>query len=190
VHSIAELIRFVVAPDGAVVPDIKNRLPGRGVWVSADAKTLRQAVDRKAFARAFKRSVETSADLVADTERLLAQAALDSLSMAYKAGLVVPGFAKTERTLEQGAAAGLIQAAEAAPDGVRKLASAHRRGAKTEAKPFPLVIFAGSQLDLALGRANVIHAALLAGPASETLLARYYRLERFRGGEPAKLAED
>lgn len=187
VRPIAELIRFVVGPDGTVIPDLKNKLPGRGVWVSLSAARLSEAIVRKAFARAFKRDVKAADGLGAETERLLSQAVLDALGIAHKAGLVATGFTKTEKALESGAAAGLLQAAEAAPDGVRKLAAAGRR---TGGDPLRLLIFSGTQLDLALGRANVIHAALLAGPASETLLARYVRLERFRGGESAKLAEE
>lgn len=186
VRPIGELIRFVVGPDGTVVPDIRNKLPGRGVWVSADEQTLADAIRRKAFARSFKRAVTVPETMLADTARLLSQAVLDALGIAYKSGFVAGGFTKAEKTLENGRAAGLIQAMEAAPDGVRKLAAAARRG---ELESLPILIFPGSQLDLALGRANVIHAALLAGPASETLLARYVRLERFRGGESAKLAE-
>ncbi|BAT59842.1 hypothetical protein GJW-30_1_02377 [Variibacter gotjawalensis] len=187
VRPIAELIRFVVGPDNALVPDIKNRLPGRGVWVTARRDVLDQAVKRGAFAKSLKRAIPLAEGLADATEALLAQSALDALGIAYKSRLVAPGFTKAEKALESGEARGLLQAAEAAPDGVRKLKSAARRG---DTENVPVLIFAGSQLDLALGRANVIHAALLAGSASETLLARYVRLEGFQGGESAKLAED
>lgn len=188
VRPIADLLRFVLGPDGSIVPDLKNKLPGRGVWVSLGAARLAEAVARKAFARALKCAAATGTDnLVAETGRLLEQAALDALGIAHKAGLVAAGFTKAEKALESGAARAVLRAAEAAPDGVRKLAAAARRAG---GEGLPVLIFTGAQLDLALGRANVIHAALLAGPASETLLARYVRLERFRGGESAKLAEE
>lgn len=193
VRPVAELIRFVIGPEGAVVPDLKNKLPGRGVWVSAVRDAVAKAAERGGFARGFKRAVPPAPDLAGRTEALLERAALDALGIANKAGLIAFGFGKTEAALERGVAAGLLQATEAAADGVRKLAAAARRGAKddgvTLAVTLPVLIFAGEQLDLALGRANVIHAALLAGPATEALLGRYRRLERFRGDEPAKLAE-
>jgi predicted RNA-binding protein YlxR (DUF448 family) len=189
VKPIAEMLRFVVDPAGAVVPDLKRRLPGRGVWVTATRDAMAEAVARKAFARGFKRPVRAGADLVPATEALLERSALDALGIANKAGLVVAGFAKVEAVLAHRKAMALLRAAEAAPDGVRKLAAAGRQAGGEAAGP-PVLTFSGAHLDLALGRSNVIHAALLAGPASEALLARYRRLERFRGGEPVQLAEE
>src|ERR1700760_3338781 len=86
VRPVAEMIRFVVAPDGSVVADLKRRLPGRGVWVTATRDALRTAVARKSFARSFKRSVGVAPDFVATTERLIEQAALAALAIAHKAG--------------------------------------------------------------------------------------------------------
>src|SRR5215470_11670660 len=86
VKPVEEMIRFVVAPDGAAVPDLKRRLPGRGLWITATRQALADAVARKAFARGFKRDVKVAADLVAVTERLLEQAALDALAICRKAG--------------------------------------------------------------------------------------------------------
>jgi uncharacterized protein len=182
VRPVADLIRFVVGPDGAAVPDLKSKLPGRGVWVTATEDALTEAVKRKTLARGFKREVRLSADLVAQTGHLLERAALDALAMAGKAGLVASGFGKTETALAHERVAGLIHAAEAAPDGVRKLAGALRKyGLQGQ---IPVISSLGSeQLDLALGRPNVVHAALLAGPATDTFLARYRRLERFRSGD-------
>src|SRR5262245_23744022 len=74
VNPVGERIRFVVDPDGAVVPDRKRRLPGRGVWITATRDALGTAIARRAFARAFKREVRLAGDLVATTERLLEQA--------------------------------------------------------------------------------------------------------------------
>ena len=75
------MIRFVVGPDGAAVPDLKRRLPGRGIWITATWQALRSAITRKAFARAFKRDVRLAPDLVETTERLLERAALDALAI-------------------------------------------------------------------------------------------------------------
>src|SRR5580692_10731295 len=185
VRPIADLIRFVVGPDGAAVPDLKSKLPGRGVWVTATQDALSEAVKRKALARGFKREVRLPADLVARTERLLERSVLDALAMAGKAGLVATGFTRVEAALAQEEVIALFHAAEAAADGVRKLDAAQRR--RPEHGPMVTIgILTSAQLDLALGRPNVIHAALLAGPSSDTFLARLRRLERFRSGEPSR----
>lgn len=180
VRPVDEMIRFVLDPEGAVVPDIKRRLPGRGVWVTAAADVVGMAVARNAFARGFKRPVKVAPELAAVTDRLLAAAVLDALAIAHKAGLARTGFAKVEGALGQGQVTAVLHAAEAAPDGVRKLAAAARRdGAASE--PLPTVTaFTGVQLDLALGRLNVVHAALLAGPASDGFLKRWRYLQGFR----------
>jgi hypothetical protein len=184
VRPVADLIRFVVGPDGEAVPDVKCRLPGRGVWVTATYDALADAIARKAFARGFKRNVQLPADLAVRTERLLAQAVIDALAVAGKAGLVAAGFAKAATALAHEHVIALLHAVEASPDGVRKLdAIAHRRGREQGAETPPVIEFLTSaQLDLALGRANVIHAALLAGPASDTFLSRSRRLQRYRTG--------
>jgi uncharacterized protein len=181
VRPVDDLIRFVVGPDGKVVPDVKGRLPGRGVWVTGTRAALEEAVKRKAFARSFKRDVRLPADLAAQTEALLRGTALDALSMAAKAGLVAAGFAKAAAALERSDATALLHAAEASPEGVRKLdAVIRRRGDKS----VPVIEFlASAELDLALGRPNVVHAALLAGSASDTFLSRSRRLERYRTGD-------
>ncbi len=184
VRPIADLIRFVVGPGGEAVPDLKSKLPGRGVWVTATHDALAEAVKRKTLARGFKRQVRLTGDLVEQTERLLESAVLDALAIAGKAGLVAAGFGKTETALAHDRVVGVIHAAEAAPDGVRKLDAAQRR-LTPEGKIVVISGLTSAQLDLALGRANVIHAALLAGPASDTFLARFHRLERFRTGDRA-----
>jgi uncharacterized protein len=179
VQPVSDLIRFVVGPDGRAVPDIKGKLPGRGVWVTATRAALDDAIKRRAFARGFKRDVRLPPDLAAWTERLLEQAVLDALAMAHKAGLVAAGFSRALQALEREDVVALVHAAEASPEGVRKLKAVRQR----RSQPPPVIEFLTSaQLDLALGRPNVVHAALLAGPASGTLLSRSRRLERFWTG--------
>jgi predicted RNA-binding protein YlxR (DUF448 family) len=184
VRPIADLIRFVVGPDGAAVPDLKSKLPGRGVWVTATQDALAEAVKRKALARGFKREVRLNADLVTQTGQLLERAVLDALAMAGKSGLVANGFGKTEAALtdDDERVIGLIHAAEAAPDGVRKLGAALKRRDSVD-QVAVITCLTTAQLDLALGRPNVVHAALLAGPAGDTFLVRLRRLERFRSSE-------
>jgi predicted RNA-binding protein YlxR (DUF448 family) len=98
VKPVDELIRFVVGPDG-VVPDLKRKLPGRGLWVTAERATLKDAVARNVFGRGFKREVRVAPELVDQTERLLVRSALDALAIAGKSGLVAAGFAKTEAAI-------------------------------------------------------------------------------------------
>jgi predicted RNA-binding protein YlxR (DUF448 family) len=181
VRPVNEMIRFVVAPDGTVVPDLKRRLPGRGLWITATAPALRNALTRKAFAKGFKREVRLAADFVEATERLLERAALDALAIAHKAGKTAIGFGQVEAALTRDRVVAVIHAADAAADGVRKLNAALRQ--RPDAGNIDIIgTFASAQLNLALGRSNVIHAALLAGPESETVLARAARLGRFRTG--------
>jgi predicted RNA-binding protein YlxR (DUF448 family) len=181
VRPVAELIRFVIGPEGDVVPDVKGKLPGRGVWVTASREAVEAAVKRHVFARGFKRDARLSADLAEATEKLLERAAIDALAIAGKAGLVAVGFAKTAAALEHGEVIAVLHAAEGAPDGIRKLEAVSRRR-MAEKPPLTVELLRADQLDLALGRPNVIHAALLAGPASDTCLSRLRRLGRFRTG--------
>jgi hypothetical protein len=178
---VEQMIRFVVGPDGDTVPDIKRKLPGRGIWITATRACLDEAVKRNVFARAFKRSVRVASDLAGSTERLLERGALDALAIAGKAGLVVGGFAKVEAAIEGDNVLALIHAADAAADGKRKLDAARARKNAGISREIAIVAaFSGAQLDLALNRPNVVHAALLTGPGAETFLVRVRRLERFR----------
>ena len=183
VRPIDELIRFVVAPSGDVVPDLKRKLPGRGQWVGASRRTIAEAVRRHQFSRGFKRDVRVAATLPADTEALLERSCVEALAMAAKAGQVISGYAKVEGLLEQGRAEALIHASDGAADGIRKLdAIAGQRSRNIgDSHRLPIVTaLTSAQLDLALGRSNVIHAALLAGPASKTFLSRCQILVRYR----------
>ncbi|MEH2505187.1 MULTISPECIES: RNA-binding protein [unclassified Bradyrhizobium] len=189
VRPVDELIRFVVAPSGEVIPDLKRKLPGRGLWVSASRRTVAEAVRRHQFTRGFKRDVRVAATLPADTEALLERSCTEALAMAAKAGQVISGFAKVEGLLEQGRAEVLVHASDGAADGIRKLdAIAGQRGRNTgESRDLPIVsALTSAQLDLALGRSNVIHAALLAGPASKTFLSRCQILVRYRTDDDDK----
>jgi predicted RNA-binding protein YlxR (DUF448 family) len=185
VVPVSELIRFVVGPDGAIVPDVKKALPGRGVWVTGTREALTEAIRRNAFAKSFKRDVRPNGDLVELTDRLLERGTLDALSIANKARLIVTGFAKIDAAISQEGVAALLHARDAGSDGVRKLDAALHRGGQSAAQVPVLSPFTGAQLDLALGRPNVVHAALLAGPETQRFIARAARLTRFRSGEPA-----
>mgnify|MGYP000173178573 CR=1 FL=1 len=187
VKPIDELIRFVVGPSGDVVPDLKRKLPGRGLWVTATHGAVAEAAKRGLFARGFKRAVKPAPSLADDTERLLARGVVEALAMTAKAGLVVAGFGKVEDALERGQAVALLHASDGAADGIRKL-DAKRTAAirqidagQNEITGIPVIsVLTSAELDLALGRSNVIHAAVLAGPAGETFLSRSQVLVRYR----------
>ena len=190
-----ELIRFVVSPTGEVVPDIKRKLPGRGLWLTASRQTVAEAVRRHQFAKGFKRDVRVAPTLASDTETLLCRSAVEALAIAAKAGQVVSGFAKVEAALRShpnGAPiAALIHAADGAEDGLRKLDAVARQNAgnRAETPEFPVIAaLSSAELDLALGRSNVVHAALLAGPASNTFLSRSQTLVRYRLADADKTA--
>lgn len=172
------MLRFVVGPDGSVVPDLRARLPGRGAWVTATAAVVGQAVKRRAFARAFRRELAVEPGLADTVEALLRRDALAALGFANKAGLVLAGAFKIEDGLGRGPVVALLHATDGSPDGVRKMdAAARRRQPETSS----LQIFTSGQMDLALGRSNVIHAALRAGGASEAFLLKAARWRRYWG---------
>lgn len=179
-----ELIRFVLGPDGCIVPDIRERLPGRGVWVTAAREKIADAVRRKVFAAALKTAVKAPDELAAQVDRLLTEAALKAFSLANKAGEAVFGFAKVEEAIGRGQVQVLVHASDASEDGCRKLNG--RLLAKNQEKPVAAVrIFTGDELSLASGRTNVIHAAMLHGGAAASFLREASRVERYRGGAPA-----
>jgi predicted RNA-binding protein YlxR (DUF448 family) len=191
VRPINELIRFVVAPTGEVIADLKRKLPGRGLWVSASHKAVAEAVRRNQFGKGFKRDVRVAPTLAADTENLMVRGAVEALAMAAKAGQVVAGFAKVEGALQGRQAVALIHAADGAADGIRKLDAILRQnaGKAAESPEFPVIgVLTSEQLDLALGRSNVIHAALLAGAAGKTFLSRSQILVRYRMADDDKTA--
>src|ERR1700687_2107214 len=139
VRPIDELIRFVVSPSGQVIPDLKRKLPGRGLWVSASHQALAEAVRRHQFGKGFKRDVHVAPTRASDTETLLVRSATEALAMAAKAGQVISGFSKVEGALEQGAARALIHASDGAADGIRKLDAIVRQksGNIAESPEFP-----------------------------------------------------
>lgn len=181
VRPVEEMLRFVVAPDGTVVPDIHARLPGRGAWVTARSAALAEALKRKAFSRAFRGKGRADAALSDLVGQLLEKDALAALALAKKAGQVVTGNAKVIEALQSGKVAVLMHASEAAPDGAGKLDALARRIGEAAGRDIARIdSLPGTQLDLALGRANVVHAALLAHPTSAGFLARMKRLEGWR----------
>ena len=183
------LIRFVLGPDGTIVPDLKEKLPGRGVWLTAAHDTIADAAKRNVFARALKAEAKTPEGLADQVDRLLAEAALSALSLANKAGEAVFGHAKVEEAIARGRVLALVHAKEAALDGCRKL-DGKARG-MGDGSPVPAVrALSTDELGLASGRTNVIHAALIQGGAARKFLAAAARLERYRKGSAAYASQN
>ena len=174
----SRLIRFVAAPDGQVVPDVAAKLPGRGLWVSATRKAVTLAVEKKLFARAAKANVSAAADLAERTEKALVTRMLGDLGIARRSGALVLGFDNVLRALDSARPPGvLIEAIDGSGDGKRKLYNAaHARGMK----PQVLECLTSAELGLALGRENVIHAAVQPGGLAERLTFDAERLQGFR----------
>ena len=181
----AELIRFVLGPEGEVYPDLKHKLPGRGVWVTARADKVDEAVRRRLFSRAFKAEAKAAPTLSATIAEALRTDVRQGLALANKAGAVVTGFGKVEATIAEKPLAALIHAAEAAEDGRRKLAAALRKRFGDAISGVPVITdLSNDELSLALGRSHVIHAALVAGAGSDGFLTRWHRYRAFCGAEP------
>jgi predicted RNA-binding protein YlxR (DUF448 family) len=178
-----DLLRFVVDPEGRIVPDLARRLPGRGVWIDGTRQAVEAAVRQRAFARSLKRPVVVAEDLPDQVERLMARRLAEAVSLANKAGLLVAGFAKVDELIGRGRAAVLIHAADAAEDGAAKLSRKFKALlGPVQADDALVTDLTGPQLDLAMGRSNVVHAAASEGGASRRLLAEALRLRRYRLG--------
>ena len=161
------LLRFVRAPDGTVVFDLKGDLPGRGAWVAPSREVLEEAVRRNAFARAFKAASRVPADLPEQVEWQLKEALLATLSLARRAGEAVAGFEKVREWLRAGDVAVLLEAKDGAQDGREKILSLARAVAPAAALVETLD---SAELGLAFGRERVIHAAMKPGGLARKVL--------------------
>jgi predicted RNA-binding protein YlxR (DUF448 family) len=186
VRPVADLIRFVVSPDGEVVPDTDAKADGRGVWISLGAKAVAEAQKKKAFARSLKSEVNVPDDLCGLTRRLLEERLLSALSLARKAGQLVTGASKVKSAIEAGEVLALLTATDAAEDGRNKLLGSLKgyRKAAEEAGFDPgetphFELLDSGQMGLALGIENVIHAALTKGGAAQAAVQRAERLARY-----------
>ena len=197
VRSVENLVRFVVGPEGDIVPDIEAKLPGRGLWVTADGAILARAIAKNDFPKAAKAPVKVAPDLVARVEKRLAERMLSDLGLARRAGQLVLGFDNVTRALDtKPPPRVLVEASEGAADGRKKLAgSAAARGLRVET----IDCLTRAELSLALGRENVIHAAVKPGPLAERLILDSVRLRGFRvrpaadetaGSSPARNERD
>lgn len=176
-----DLIRFVLAPDGDIVPDLERRLPGRGVWVTCDKKIVEKALITKAFAKSLKLPVNVPPDLAERLDGLLLRRLTETLALANKAGRVVAGFQQVESALEKGQVGVLLHATEAADDGCLKLDRKFKAIQRDRGQEAPITaILTITEMSLAMGRPNVVHAALISGGLSEPFLREARRLARYR----------
>ncbi|MGR3343602.1 MAG: RNA-binding protein [Paracoccaceae bacterium] len=175
------MIRFVAGPEGIIVPDILEKLPLRGIWVSAHHAALDKAIKKRLFLRAATVSVTIPDDLVAEVERQLARRVIDLISMSRKSGSAVAGFEKVKSWLVNGKAKVLFQASDGSARGKNKL--------KTPESGRFFGVLTASELGLAFGRESVIHGALAAGGLTIRVVEEATRLSGLRGNVGGSTAE-
>jgi len=187
----SELIRFVADPAGNVVPDLQRRLPGRGVWIKAEKAIVAKAAQANVFARSLKRAAKAAPDLADHVDQLIEKRVLGALALANKAGLVTTGFQQVDELVEKGAAAILVQGSDAAQGGREKLARKFVAVARASGRsPIMVTNLTTEQLSLAIGRSNVVHAALTQGGTAERFKEEAERLSRYRSGPVATTEPD
>lgn len=174
VLPVEELIRFVSDPTGTVVPDILRRLPGRGLWLSAGGDIIRKACARNLFARAAKASLRVPEDLPDRVDRLLAQRCVELIGLARRAGQLTRGYEKVTAQIETGRASVLVQAADAAEGGRRKVAAlAHAHGVPV------IAVLSSAELNQALA-GTYVHCAIAPGKLAQRLQQEARRLMAMR----------
>ncbi|MDO8607402.1 MAG: RNA-binding protein [Phaeospirillum sp.] len=177
----AELLRFGIAPDGTVVPDLGHVLPGRGFWLSASRDVVNTAVAKKLFARAARRQVAVPADLADRIEALMVRRCLDAIGLARRAGQAVMGFEKVCAEVRSGRAALLFAARDAARDGRDKVRAL---GAGLTV----IDLFDGAELGPVFGRDAAVHVCLSPGKLARRLIEETRQLAGFRDGRPGEPA--
>ncbi len=175
------LVRFVLGPEAVVVPDLAAKLPGRGVWLTADRALVERAVAKGLFSRAFKAQATAPGDLADRLEALLAQRLIDVIGLARKAGQAVTGFEKVRARLKEGAAGALVQASDGAADGRSKLA---RTAGGVPGGVAIIEVLDAAELGLAFGRDFAIHAALDRGGFADRAIGEAARLSGLRPAGP------
>lgn len=174
VLPISKMMRFVLSPGNEVVYDIHNNLPGRGVWIERDILKVKEALKKKAFQRGFKEDISESSSLLEMIDYIFMREFCQSLSLANKAGMLIPGFTKVEAALMNKSVAALIHAKDAAEDGCRKLNNYARNRFGNKFDQFPIIeVFSREELDRLLNRFQVTHIAVLSGIGSNGLLKNW-----------------
>lgn len=172
-HPKEELIRFVLSPDGVVTPDVSEKLPGRGLWVSADRDALVIAVNKNLFSRAAKAQARVPDRLIDLVEKLLVKKVVETISLARRGGEVVSGFEMVKTALVSERARILIQASDGSERQIGKLRS-------PEGKNVYFNCLTQAELGLAFGRDYAIHAALTGGGLTKKVRTEATRLAGIR----------
>lgn len=175
------MIRFVKGPEGQLVPDIAEKLPGRGVWVTATAQVLDAAIHNGGFKRGLKSKVEIRDDLAAQTQELLKARVLSLMTMSLKAGQAYIGFDQVKSAAQSNLLAWRIEATDGSEGGrgkIRVLTKAVSR--EFGQNPTPVIgCFGASELGKAFGRTDLVHAAIKAGPMAPAFNRAVSRLAGF-----------
>jgi uncharacterized protein len=184
----AALVRLAIAPDGAVLPDVRNKAPGRGAWIGIDRAALEQAIHkgklRGALARAFKgEALSVPDDLAAQIEQALARTVQERFGLEARASTLVTGFDRIENAARRGQLHLLLHAADAGQDGCRKLDQAWRVGEGREGEAVAGLVLPldRATLSMALGRHNVVHIGVTDAAAAKRLGAALDRWQSYRG---------
>lgn len=180
VHDTGDMIRFVLSPDGVVVPDLQEKLPGRGCWVQARFDSLEVAVRKGLFQRAFKSAAHTGDDLPVRVDAGLCRAAMGALGLARKAGIVILGEGRVDESARLTSLSCVLHATDGAANGLKKVRAALTVSGQIERIAL-IRQFSSTQLGLALGLPNVIHAALPDTRAGVACTEKILKLARFRG---------
>lgn len=170
------MLRFVVGPDGDLVPDVEERLPGRGLWLTASPASLERAIRRNLFARAARRPVRIDADLPARLERLLVERMVTLISLARRAGQAVAGFEKVRAAIGDGAVAVLLAARDGSRDGRDKLERLWHRGPA-------VAVLDADELGRCFGRPHAVHAVIAPGGLAKRISVAARRLSPFRADD-------
>lgn len=170
------LLRFVVGPDNVIVPDLGERLPGRGIWVSADRQSLQTASAKKLFARSAKAQVTVPEDLITRVEALLVKRCMDIIGLARRSDRLVFGYDRVLEVLEQGSV-GLVLIALDAGGGRHDIIETAKKG----------VPITGGLTNLEMGEAAgkgvVSFLTIQRGGLAESLHRECERLTGFRPAE-------
>ncbi|MCR9148403.1 MAG: RNA-binding protein [Rhodobacteraceae bacterium] len=166
------LIRFGISPDGQVVPDVLEKLPGRGIWVSADRAAMEKAMKKGLFARAAKQAVQVPENLIATVEAQLAARVVNLISLMRKGGHAVSGYERVKDWLAKDEAEVLIQAHDGSERGKSKLSTPY--GGSW------IGWLSADELGQAFGRQSTIHAALGAGGLCQRVVEEAARLKGLR----------
>jgi len=176
------MVRFVLDPEDVVTPDIQGKLPGRGVWVSSNRKSLEKVIAQKGFVQGFKGKAKVEGDLFDLTARLLERRVLGLITMARKASVIALGFDQVQSMAREAAIAIRIEASDGSKDGRSKIRTLAKAMNREQDLPDPIVLgcFTADQIGQALGREAIVHAAVRPCKLAKAMKIDMARLSGFR----------